>query len=116
MARGAAAKKPARSGMTAKEKKAARSAEALAAVDTDKPLFDQDEDKEVASQVKKRRRGRTIEEQVQKSLRGNFPGFRAGQATLLVNKDGKTLTQVLTEDRTKVELKDPSAHHRQALL
>ena len=57
----------------------------------------------------KRKRSRNLDETLAKVLRDNFPMFKQGQATMLVNKEGKTLLVVLRVDRLKVMTKDPTA-------
>ena len=57
----------------------------------------------------KRKRSRNLDETLAKVLRVNFPMFKQGQATMLVNKEGKTLLDVHRADRIKVMAKDPTA-------
>lgn len=93
----------------AKAKAAAKSAAALAALAPDKPLWEKDEDEQPAGKPCKRRRDRSIEKQVAKCVRDNFSNFKASQETLLLNAQGKSLTELLTEGRLKAEAKGPSA-------
>lgn len=89
----------------AKAKAAATSSAALAALSATTPLFDQVEDEEaLARTTPRKKRSRTMEECVQKAIRDNFPGFRPGQATMLMNDQGKTLYQVLMDDRRAIDL------------
>jgi hypothetical protein len=55
----------------------------------------------------KRKRSRNLDETLAKVLRDNFPMFKQGQATMLVNKEGKTLLDVLRADGIKVMAKKP---------
>jgi hypothetical protein len=95
-----------------KAKAAARSSAALAALSPTVPLFDQADDAEAqqgALAGRGKKRTRNIDEIVAKCLRDNFPGFKQSQTTMLLNKDGKSLTEILRSDREKVDLRAKDA-------
>ena len=75
-----------------------------------KPLFEQQDEIEAqgASNARKQR-SRTVSEAVAKAIRDNFPMFRQGQSTMLMNKQGKTLVELLTADREKIEAGEAGA-------
>jgi hypothetical protein len=76
----------------------------------DASLFERLDGQEAKSQTpQKRKRVRNLDETLAKVLRDNFPMFKLGQSTMLVNAEGKTLVEVLREDRIKVLAKDKDA-------
>lgn len=94
----------------AKAKAAAKTAAALAALQPAAPLFERQEAEEAsASGRASRKRTRSVDEIISKILRDNFPHLKPGQATLLLNKAGKSLYEVLRKDREKVEAGAPDA-------
>ena len=64
------------------------------------PLFERLDGQEADGNTpQKRKRSRNRDETLAKVVRDNFPMFKQGQATMLVNKEGKTLLEVLRADR-----------------
>lgn len=94
----------------AKAKAKARSAAALAALSSDAPLFDQQEAAEgQAKQKGSRKRQRSADEIVAKCIRDNFAMFKGSQSTMLLNRSGMSLFEVLKRDILLAEEGDASA-------